>query len=124
MQSALELALGQGRPDQGGDAAGRLAPRAKPAEGCATAWVLHNLNRTRTQNACVAIESGFIVLRLGITAAAGIVYIVQPHQVQPLCTACIVKPHCEKTRHTKCSPTAAYHTYHDDLPDEGRRDRD
>ncbi len=64
------------------------------------------MNRTRTQNACVAIESGFIVLRLGITAAAGIVYIVQPHQVQPLCTACIVKPHCEKTRHTKCSPTA------------------
>ena len=96
MQSALELALGQGRPDQGGDAKGRLAPRATLPEGRATAWALHNLNRTRTQNACVAIESGFIVLRLGITAAAGIVYIVQPHQVQPLCTACIVKPHCEK----------------------------
>ena len=94
---------------------GRLAPRARLPEGSATAWVLHNLNRTRTQNACVAIESGFIVLRLGITAAAGIVYIVQPHQVQPLCTACIVKPHCEKTRNTKCSPTAAYH---DHLPNE------
>ena len=57
MQSALELALGQGRPDQGGDAEGRLAPRATLAEGCATAWVLHNLNRTRTLNACV--ESGW-----------------------------------------------------------------
>jgi len=60
MQSALELALGQGRPDQGGDAAGRLAPRARLAEGRATAWALHNLNRTRTQNACV--ESGFVLL--------------------------------------------------------------
>ena len=61
MQSALELALGQGRPDQGGDTEGRLAPRATLAEGSATAWVLHNLNRTRTQNACVAIESGFVL---------------------------------------------------------------
>ena len=40
---------------------GRLAPRAKLAEGRATAWVLDNLNRTRTQNACVAIESGFVL---------------------------------------------------------------
>ena len=83
---------------------GRLAPRARLAEGCATAWVLHHLNRTRTQNACVAIESGFIVLRLGITAAAGIVYIVQPHQVQPLCTARIVKPHCEKQGTVSAAP--------------------
>ena len=118
MQSALELALGQGRPDQGAtprDGSRRVLhlPRAELRPGSCII-----LNRTRTQNACVAIESGFIVLRLGITAAAGIVYIVQPHQVQPLCTACIVKPHCEKTRHTKCSPTAAYHTYHDNFPDE------
>ena len=35
----------------------RLAPHARLAEGCATAWVSHNLNRTRTQNACV--ESGW-----------------------------------------------------------------
>ena len=35
----------------------RLAPHARLAEGYATAWVLHNLNRTRTQNACV--ESGW-----------------------------------------------------------------
>ena len=34
-------------------AEGRLAPHARLAEGCATAWVLHHLNRTRTQNACV-----------------------------------------------------------------------
>jgi hypothetical protein len=73
MQSALELALGQGRPDQGGDTEGRLAPRAKPAEGCATAWVLHNLNRTRTQNACVAIESGICAAEVGHNCAAGIV---------------------------------------------------
>ena len=96
----------------------RLAPRARLPEGSATAWALHNLNRTRTQNACVAIESGFIVLRLGITAAAGIVYIVQPHQVQPLCSACIVKPYCE-TRHSKCSPTAQRTIqHHDDISDE------
>ena len=61
MQSALELAVGQGRPDQGGDAEGRLAPRDALAKGCATAWVSNNLNRTRTQNACVAIESGFVL---------------------------------------------------------------
>ena len=97
---------------------GRLAPRATLPEGSATAWVLHNLNRTRTQNACVAIESGFIVLRLGITAAAGIVYIVPPHQVQPLCTACIVKPHCENKAYQVQPHCTAYHTYHDDLPDE------
>ena len=36
-----------------GDTEGRLAPRARLVEGSATAWVLHNLNRTRTQNACV-----------------------------------------------------------------------
>jgi hypothetical protein len=46
--------LGDG---SGGDAEGRLAPRARLAEGCATAWALHNLNGTRTQNACV--ESGW-----------------------------------------------------------------
>ena len=40
---------------------GRLAPRATLPYTYATAWVLHNLNRTRTQNACVAIESGFVL---------------------------------------------------------------
>ena len=51
----------------------RLAPHARLAEGCATAWVLHHLNRTRTQNACVAIESGICAAEAGHNCAAGIV---------------------------------------------------
>ena len=35
----------------------RLAPHPTLTYSYATAWVLHNLNRTRTQNACVASRS-------------------------------------------------------------------
>ena len=67
---------------------GRLAPRARLPEGSATAWALHNLNRTRTQNACV--ESGFVLLlKAGHNCCRGATVVTQ------------------QANHSECGPTAA-----------------
>ena len=71
----------------------RLAPHPTLPYGYATAWVLHNLNRTRTQNACVA----FVLLKSGITVPLALLLKAE---------ALLPQWSLRQQASTVCSPTA------------------
>ena len=83
--SALELALDCWETDRGATPRDGKAPRARRAEGRATAWVLHNFEPHPHAKRMRRDRVWLYCAEAGHNCAAGIVYIVQPHQVVSPC---------------------------------------